>query len=481
MLNMLPIALMPESLVLFSAIILLLSGVFANDKKADRIILCLGLFVLTSLATILLLYPTVYKTEIFFSHQLIVDKFSQSIKLLMIIGTALILIISDGWLIKEDNQKFEYTVLILFSLLGMMLMVSANDFLSLYVALELASLPSYILASFKRNSLKSTESGVKYFVLGAIASGMILFGISLIYGFSGSTNFASIGFLLKSVFLSKAILVGLILVITGLCFKVSAAPFHMWTPDVYEGSPSPITAYFSIVPKIAALALLVRVLVQPFFHEIFEWQQIIILVSALSMLVGAFGALFQTNIKRLLAYSSIGHVGYALMGLATGTSEGVSGIIIYFTLYIAMSIGAFSCILGMQRNGEYSEEISDLSGLSKNNPKMAFALAVFMFSMAGIPPLAGFFGKMYVFLAAVHSGLMILAVIGVLSSVVACYYYIKIVKVMYFDEPSASFDNCTHCSTTLVRWGCMIITLVFFIYPTPVINFAREAAGALFQ
>ena len=475
------ITLIPEFLVLLSAITLLIGGVFAGDKKSDRYLLWLGVFVLLTLAGIMVLYPAVIAKQILFSHQFIADKFSQAIKLLLVIGTGLILIISDGWLIKDDNQKFEYPVLILFSLLGMMLMVSANDFLSLYIALELASLPSYVLASFKRDSIKSTESGVKYFVLGAIASGIILFGITLIYGFAGSTNFESLGFLLKSVYLSKGVLVGLVLVITGFCFKVSAAPFHMWTPDVYEGAPTPITAYFSVVPKIAALALFIRILTQPFAAVIHDWQQIIIVVSALSMLVGAFGALFQTNIKRLLAYSSIGHVGYALMGLATGSIDGVAGIIIYFTLYIAMSVGAFSCILGMQRGGEYSEEISDLSGLSKNNPKMAFALAVFMFSMAGIPPLAGFFGKMYVFLAAIHSGLFGLAVVGVLSSVVACYYYIKIVKLMYFDEPVGSFDNCTHFPTILVRWICMIITLVFFVYPTPIINFASEAAGALFQ
>ncbi|MEI6730296.1 MAG: NADH-quinone oxidoreductase subunit N, partial [Pseudomonadota bacterium] len=350
--------------------------------------------------------------------------------------------------------------------------------MALYISLELASLPLYLLASFERDSLRSTESGVKYFVLGAIASGIMLFGSSLLYGFTGSLSFSVFANLHS---LSSGALLGLVLVITGFCFKISAAPFHNWTPDVYQGAPTPVTAYFSVVPKIAAMAIFIRFLIQAFGGLIHDWQQIILFVSALSMIVGALGGLTQTNIKRLLAYSSIGHVGYALMGLASGTLIGVSGIIVYFTLYIAMSIGAFACILYMQREGEYVEEISDLSGIAKTKPGIAFALALFMFSMAGIPPLAGFFGKMYVFLAAMESGLSTLAVIGVLSSVVACFYYLKIVKVMYFDDIIEPLDNVESNTLGVTIMLCALFTLLFFIMPTPLIYYANLAAGALFK
>lgn len=474
--------LVPEILVAALATIFLLGGVFAADKKTDRMFHALGVLALAALLAMMVFLSPPFARQVFFSGMFVVDNFSVAIKLILVASTILALIISDAWLVRGDNQKFEYLVLVLFSLLGMMLMVSANDLLALYVGLELSSLPLYVLASFSRDSLKSTESGLKYFVLGALASGILLFGASLVYGFAGSTNFDALGTLFKnSHLISKGVVFGLVLVITGLCFKISAAPFHMWTPDVYEGAPTPITAFFSTAPKIAALALLVRVLIQPFGFMIHDWQQIIIFVSGASMLVGAFGALMQSNIKRLLAYSSIGHVGYALMGLAAGNVDGVSGIIIYFSLYIAMSIGAFACILMMQKNGEASEEISDLAGLSRKSPKMAFALAVFMFSMAGIPPLAGFFGKMYVFIAAVHAGLFVLAVVGVLSSVVACFYYLKVVKVMYFDESAHEFDYDVPAPLYCTMYFCAAVTMLFFILPTPLVNGARMAAEVLFQ
>jgi NADH-quinone oxidoreductase subunit N len=481
--NMMTVAtLVPEMVVTASAVVFLVGGVYADNKKSDRAFLGLGLFTLLSLLAIMILLPMTAPSQVLFSGMFIDDAFSRLVKMILVASTALIFMISDSWLIRADNQRFEYNVLMLFSLLGMMLMVSANDLLSLYVGLELSSLPLYVLASFSRDAIKSTEAGLKYFVLGSLASGMILFGASLVYGFAGSTNFTALASLFNaSASLSLAVVFGLVLVIVGLCFKVSAAPFHMWTPDVYEGAPTPVTAFFSTAPKIAAVALFVRLLVQPFGHAIHDWQQVIVFVSALSMVVGALGALMQTNIKRLLAYSSIGHVGYALMGLAAGNAAGVSSILIYFTLYVAMSTGAFAIILMMQRDGETKEGIADLAGLARNHPRMAFALAVFMFSMAGIPPLAGFFGKLYVFLAAVHAGLYPLAVIGVLSSVVACFYYLKVVKVMYFDESEKPFDAGVSSVLKLVMWACTAVTVLFCVIPTPLVTIALKASEALFQ
>jgi len=374
-------------------------------------------------------------------------------------------------------------VLMLFALVGMLFMVSANDLMSLYMGMELSSLALYVLASFNRDSLKSTEAGIKYFVLGALASGLFLFGASLVYGFSGTTNFNLLAEAITSQpQASPGLLTGFVLIAVAFCFKVSAAPFHMWTPDVYEGAPTPVTAYFSIVPKIAALALLARLLCDPFHAMHAAWQQIIIVASLASMLVGAFGALGQKNIKRLLAYSSIGHVGYLLAGLATGTVSGVAAVLLYLSLYLLMSAGAFACIMMMKKNNEYVEEIYDLSGLSRTHPRMAFALALFMFSMAGIPPLAGFFGKMYIFLATLESGLFALAIIGGLASVVACFYYLKVVKVMYFDEPlPTSLDTKPSRPLILVTVLCASITLLFFLSPAPLVHYARAAAGALFN
>ncbi len=475
-------ALIPELTVIISALVFLLGGAFAADKDADRRFLALGTFVLVAVFAMTAFSPLLIKKQYFFSFMLVVDGFSQTMKLLMILSTILIFVISDSWLVRDGNQRFEYMVLMLFSLLGMMFMVSANDLLALYVGLELSSLPLYVLASFSRDNLKSTESGLKYFVLSALASGILLFGISLVYGFAGSMNFDTLAQLLRNPHaISSALVFGLVLIITGLSFKVSAAPFHMWTPDVYEGAPTPVTAYFSTAPKIAALALFIRVLVEPFGAMIHDWQQVVVFVSALSMLVGAFGALMQSNIKRLLAYSSIGHVGYALMGLAAGNIDGVSSVIIYFALYIAMSAGAFACVLMMQRRGELCEGIGDLAGISRKHPQMAFALAVFMFSMAGIPPLAGFFGKAYVFLAAIHAGLFALAVIGVLSSVVACFYYLKIVKIMYFDEVGEGFDVDIPVTLNATMYFCAAVTVLFFAVPTPLVTMAYTAAEALFQ
>jgi NADH-quinone oxidoreductase subunit N len=474
--------LMPEMLVLACALVLLMGGVFAQDKRTDRLIVGLGVFVLVTLLGLMAIPPVSSVRQTYFSSMLVTDGFSHFVKTLLVAATALIFMLSEGWLMRGDNQRFEFPVLMLLALLGGMLMVSANDLLALYVGLELSSLPLYVLAAISRDSLKSTEAGLKYFVLGALASGMLLFGISLVYGFTGTTGFESLSQLLAHQGVpSGGLVVGLVLIVTAMCFKVSASPFHMWTPDVYEGAPTPVTAFFSVVPKLAALALFTRLLIQPFGALVAEWRQIVVFVSIASMVTGALGALMQTNIKRLLAYSSIGHVGYALMGLAAGSADGVASILIYFALYIFMSAGAFACVLMMNTGGVAMENISDLAGLSRTRPRMAFALAVFMFSMAGIPPLAGFFGKLYVFLAALRAGLAGLAVTGVLASVVACFYYLKVVKIMYFDEPAQSFDKDAASGTRITLALCAIVTILFIIIPAPLVTGAHQAALALYN
>ena len=471
----------PEALVLCTALVLLMGGVYGATRRMDGLVAKLGSVMLLCLFAIMAFSPPLQHRLSYFSHMFVLERFGHFVKMMLVGSTALTFLLAGGWLNRKDNQRFEFPVLMLFALLGAMLMVSANDLLSLYVGLELSSLPLYVLASMSRDSLKSTEAGLKYFVLGALASGMLLFGASLVYGFAGTTNFDALAQVLKdSSGISGGVAIGLVLMLVAFCFKISAAPFHMWTPDVYEGAPTPVTAFFSLVPKMAALALLIRLLSHPFAALAFEWRQIVVFVSIASMLAGAFGALMQTNIKRLLAYSSIGHVGYALMGLAAGTSEGIGAVLVYFTLYIFMSAGAFASVLMMNVGGEAVENISDLAGLSRTRPRMAFALAVFMFSMAGIPPLAGFFGKLYVFLAALNAGLFGLAVTGVLASVVACYYYLKVVKIMYFDEPSVPFDKEVAPGARLVLTVCVLATFLFFIMPAPLVAEARLAAQTLF-
>lgn len=473
--------LMPVWLVTACTLILLLGGVFAASRRTDRLIMGLSVFMLITLLGLMIIPPLPHLRQVYFSQMLVTDAFSHFAGVLLVTACTLVFLLSADWLNRDDNQRFEFPVLMLFALLGSMLMVSANNLLALYMGLELSSLPLYVLAAIDRRTLKSTEAGLKYFVLGALASGMLLFGISLVYGFTGTIGFDPLThlFTLPGT-LSGGTVVGLILIMAGLSFKVSAAPFHMWTPDVYEGAPTPVTAFFSVVPKLAALALFMRLLIQPFGAFIGEWRQIIVFLSLASMIMGALGALWQTNIKRLLAYSSIGHVGYALMGLAAGSADGIGSVLIYLALYIFMSAGAFACVLMMTQGQAALENITDLAGLSRTRPRMAFAMAIFMFSMAGIPPLAGFFGKLYVFLAALKAGLISLAVAGVLASVVACFYYLKVVKIMYFDEPKQHFDADVPAGTRLALAFCAAITLLFFLVPAPLVTAAQNAALALF-
>ena len=414
-----------------------------------------------------------------FGGQYVADAFSRFTKVLVLLGAAAGLLLALDWNEREGIARFEFPLLVLTATLGMLVMLSANDLMMLYLGLELLSLSLYVIAAFDRDSGRSSEAGLKYFVLGALASGMLLYGSSLIYGFSGSTNFgriaASVG---APDGVSPGVVVGLVFVIAALAFKISAVPFHMWTPDVYEGSPTPVTAFFASAPKVAAAALLTRVVAGPFAELAAQWGQVIVVAAIGSMLLGALAAIGQRNIKRLMAYSSIGHVGYALIGLAVGTDTGVRGLLLYLAVYLAMNVGVFAVLVSMRRGGRAVEGIDDLAGLGRTDPGMALAMAVFMFSMAGIPPLAGFFSKLYVFLAAVQEGYWTLAVVGVLTSVISTYYYLRIVKVMYFDAPAGAMDP-RPAGLTLVLAGTGLFNALFFLFPAPILAAAQAAVTAL--
>jgi NADH-quinone oxidoreductase subunit N len=418
-------------------------------------------------------------TETLFGDSFIVDAFARLMKLLTLIGAAVTLLMSVDYWRGEGRLKFEFPVLVLLATTGMMMMISANDLISLYVGLELQSLSLYVVAAFDRNSARSSEAGLKYFVLGALSSGMLLYGASLIYGFTGSTLFTDIAAGVQPSGTNLGLIFGLVFLMAGFAFKVSAVPFHMWTPDVYEGAPTPVTAFFAAAPKLAAMALMVRTLLAAFPAVTPEWQQIVTFLAIASMGLGAFAAIGQRNIKRLMAYSSIGHMGFALVGLAAGTVDGVQGVIIYLAIYLAMTLGTFACILAMRRHGRMVEDIDQLAGLSATNPLMAFLLGVLLFSLAGIPPLAGFFAKFYVFLATIHAGLYALAVIGVLLSVVGAYYYLRIVKIMYFDAPAERFEPMPGVLATVLGASGLFV-LVFVAYPAPLVNAAATAAKSLF-
>ena len=416
-----------------------------------------------------------------FNGQFVADSFSVFNKLLILIGGSLAAILALDFNRKQGIERFEFPVLMLLATVGMMIMVSASNMMTLYLGLELQSLSLYVLAAFARDDLRSSEAGLKYFVLGGLASGLLLYGMSLVYGFSGTMDFGQLASLLSDpTKASPGLIVGVVFVLVGLAFKVSAVPFHMWTPDVYEGAPTSVTAFFATAPKVAAMALLLRVMSTPFGHLVAAWQSLIVIVSIASMVLGAFAAIGQSNIKRLMAYSSIANMGYALAGLAVGTPDGVRGVLVYMTIYVFMTAGTFACIIAMRRQGRAVEQISDLAGLATNDPGLAALLAIFMFSMAGIPLLAGFFGKLYVFLAAVQGGLWTLAVVGVLSSVVGAFYYIRIIKVMYFDPPAVAFDRRAP-SLSFVAVATGLFTLLFFLYPAPVVDAANVAAHVLFR
>ena len=426
----------PELIVAAGALVLLMLGVYLRRRRQPRRRLAGGAG--AGRGRRLVVYSGGEGGA--FGNAFVNDPFARFMKVLTLIGSMVTLIMSREFAKQEKFDKFEYPVLVLLATLGMMLMIAANNMIALYLGLELQSLALYVVAAINRDNLRSTEAGLKYFVLGALSSGMLLYGITLVYGYTGSTGFQEIATALTGAERQLGLVFGLVFVLAGLAFKISAVPFHMWTPDVYEGAPTPVTAFFAAAPKMAAMALLVRVTVGAFEPIALDWQQIVAFISIASMVLGAFAAIGQRNIKRLMAYSSIGHMGYALVGLAANSQAGVRGVAIYMLIYMVMTLGTFAVILAMRRNNANVEEIGELSGLSATNPVMATMLTILMFSLAGIPPLAGFWGKWYVFLAAIDAKLYALAVIGVLASVVGAYYYLRIIKIMWFDEPVAAFQ-----------------------------------------
>jgi len=468
------VPLLPEIILAVGAMALLMLGVYRTPRTEILIdVLSIILLIIAGVAVVLL--PAGKLTA--FGGSFVVDDFARFLKVLAIGGSAAAILMSIDYDRREGQQRFEYSVLIVLSTLGMLMLISAADLIALYLGLELMSLPLYVVAASHRNSLRSSEAGLKYFVLGALSSGMLLYGASLVYGFTGTVSFNGIAH--SAAEAGTGLIFGLVFLFAGFCFKVSAVPFHMWTPDVYEGAPTPVTAFFSAAPKVAGIAMFVRVAVMAFPGITTQWQEIVAFVSIASMLLGSFAAIGQRNIKRLMAYSSIGHMGFALIGLAAGTSEGVQGVLVYMAIYVTMTLGTFAVILSMRRGGGMVESIDQLAGLARTHPGMAFMMAMLLFSMAGIPPLAGFFAKFYVFLAAIKAGLYILAVIGVLASVVGAYYYLTIVKTMYFDEPAEGFVGMP-AALKVVLGVCALFNIVFFIYPAPLVGVASAAAQSLF-
>ena len=467
----------PECIVALGGMILMMIGVFAGDR-AHRFLSYLAIALFAIAGIMVMLHAQTRSTA--FNGAFVSDGFARFIKLLVLVGAALVLVMGQGYIERQRIDRFEFPVLVTFSVLGMMLMASAADFITLYLSLELQSLALYVLAAFDRDNLRSTEAGLKYFILGSLSSGMMLYGISLVYGFVGATSFAKVAMTVQASGVSVGLIFGLVFLISGLAFKVSAVPFHMWTPDVYEGAPTPITAFFSASPKIAAMALFVRAIIASFPSAIDQWRQIIIFISILSMALGAVAAIGQNNIKRLMAYSSIANMGYVLIGLAAGTAQGIEGVLVYLAIYLVTTIGIFACILCMRRGEHMVENIGDLAGLAQTRPAYAFVFAMLMFSLAGIPPLAGFFAKFYVFLAAVNAGLYPLAVIGVVASVVGAYYYLRIVKIIYFDEPAPAFEPGMGLGIGSIIAGAGIFTVFFVLGAGPLVDSAVAAAGTLF-
>jgi NADH-quinone oxidoreductase subunit N len=466
---------LPEIILAIGAIVMVLIGAIQGERSTRLLEGCaVALFALA-----LVLVVAGDGKLITFNGGFIVDAFARFMKVLTLIGAAASIIMSSGTLRRDGSMRFEFPILIVLATIGMMMMISANDLISLYVGLELQSLALYVVAAFDRDNAKSTEAGLKYFVLGALSSGMLLYGASLTYGFTGTVNYAGIAAAVQGGNPGLGLIFGIVFIAAGLAFKISAVPFHMWTPDVYEGAPTPVAAFFASAPKMAAMAMMIRIFVGAFPGALHEWQQIVIFIGIASMALGAFAAIGQTNVKRLLAYSSIANMGYALVGLAAGTVGGVQGVIVYMAIYLATTLGAFACVLMMRRDGKAVENINELAGLSRTNPWMAFALAMMMFSLAGIPPLAGFWAKFYVFLAAIDAKLYTLAVVGVLTSVVGAYYYLRLVKVMYFDEPKPAFE----VADAGVRGVLLVSALFVFalsLVPAPLFDSAAAAAKSLF-
>src|SRR5271168_3233168 len=461
---------LPEIALACGAMVLLLVGVFRGEGSA-RLVSWLSVLVLIGI--LMLAARLGLDRRIGFYGMFVTDAFALFMKTLVLIGSAVAIVMAIRY--NEDHRiaRFEFPILVLLATTGMMVMVSANDLITLYLGLELQSLALYVVASFDRDSVRSSEAGLKYFVLGALSSGMLLYGASMIYGFAGLTSFAALAQVVGGQGAggtgapSPGLIIGIVFVVVGLAFKVSAVPFHMWVPDVYEGAPTPVTAFFAVAPKMAAIALFMRFMIEPFGGMLAEWRQVIVFLSIASMILGSVAAIAQTSIKRLMAYSSIGHIGYALIGLAVATPAGIRGVLVYMAIYLFMNVGTFAVILCMKQQGKMLEGINDLAGLSRSQPGLALALAIFMFAMAGIPPTVGFFSKLYIFLAAIDAHLNVLAVIGVVTSVVGAFYYLRIVKVMYFDDPTGVFDRPIAVELKAVLVVTAIVTLFFFLLPDP--------------
>ena len=457
---------LPEIFIALSIMFLLILGVFKKDSS--KLIFNTSQLILLITAVITINETFSVNRTTLFKDSVVIDHMSSLMKIITLLGAFLVLTISTNYLKTFKLFKIEYPILILCSVLGMMVMISSNDLIVFYMGLELQSLALYVLATFNRDQLQSSEAGLKYFVLSALSSGLLLYGCSLIYGFSGSTNFDIISNQLNS---NEYVLTfGIVFIIVGLAFKISAVPFHMWAPDVYQGSPTSVTLFFTMVPKIAALTVFIRFLYVPFLNLIDQWQMIIVFLSIASMLFGAIAAIGQTNIKRLIAYSSIGHIGYTLAGLATGTNEGIQSSIIYISIYIIMNLALFSCLLMLKRNNKYYEDIEDLSGLSKNHPLLSLSLLAILFSLAGIPPLAGFFAKFYIFKAVIEQSMFFLAVVGLLSTVVAAFYYLRIIKIIYFDEEKEKYDEDHSIWLKFSLTFSTILILLYFIFPSQLID-----------
>ena len=459
----------PEIFLSLSLMFLLLLGVF--KKEGSTIVYNLSLVFLIISIPLILNVPS-NNTTLIFNDSYKIDYLSNFVKILIIISTIFVLLTSSQYLKSIKIFNVEYPILILSSILGMMVMVSSNDLIVFYIGLELQSLALYVLASFNRDNILSSESGLKYFVLSALSSGLLLYGCSLVYGFSSSTNFSQIGLNYDQSI--QGITFGMVFILVGLAFKISAVPFHMWAPDVYQGSPTSVTLFFAILPKIAALTVFIRFLYSPFLELIDQWQSIIIFLSIASMLFGAVAAIGQKNLKRLAAYSSISHMGYALAGLTTGTNQGIQSSILYISIYLVMNLALFSCILMLKKNNKYYESIEDLSGLSRNHPLLAFSLLIVLFSLAGIPPLAGFFAKFYVFTAVIEQSMFFLAIVGLMATVVAAFYYLRIIKTIYFDKEVEKFDTDHSLGLKISLTITTILILIYFIYPNSLIDFVTK-------
>jgi len=460
---------LPEIFISLGIMFLLMVGVF--KKNSSAIVYTLSIVVLLITLGLIVNFPSNQEMYLFNSSYKI-DQLSTFMKIITIISGIFVLISSYKYTKIEKIFKIEYSILILCSILGMLVMISSYDLIVFYIGLELQSLSLYVLAAFNQNQTKSSEAGLKYFVLSALSSGLLLYGCSLIYGFSGSTNFYLISENIHSSEYGNVF--GIVFILVGLAFKISAVPFHMWTPDVYEGSPTSVTLFFAIVPKVAALTVFIRFLYVPFINLIDQWQMIIVFISLASMILGAVSAIGQKNLKRLIAYSSIGHMGYALAGLAVGTNSGIQSSIIYISIYLIMNLGIFCCLFMMKRKDKFFDNLEDLSGLSKNHPIISLSLLILLFSLAGIPPMAGFFAKFYIFMSVIEQSMYFLAIVGLLSTVISAFYYLRIIKIIYFDPPKEQYDQDHNFGLRISLTIATLLILFYFVYPSGLINLVSK-------